>query len=106
MLYHILATADWSERTETYFSPTFESDGFIHCSTAQQVEGVARRLFSGRDDLLVLTIDPGRLRSQVRYENLEGGEEQFPHIYGPLNVDAVIAERALSVSADGGLRFA
>jgi len=106
VLFHIVSTADWADRTETYLSPSFESDGFIHCSTADQVEGVARRLFRSRDDLLVLTTDPSRLRSQVRYEKLEGVEEQFPHIYGPLNDGAVMAERALSVGADGGLRFA
>ena len=105
VLFHIVPAADWAERTETYQSQSFERDGFIHCSTAAQVDAVAKRLFRGRDDLLVLTLDPSRIRAQVRYENLEGGEEKYPHIYGPLNVDAVVTERVLQVGEDGGLHY-
>ena len=101
MLFHIASAADWAKREQTYTPSSFDSDGFIHCSTRSQLEAVASRLFRGRANLLLLTIDPIRVQAQVRYENLEGGDLQFPHIYGPLNTDAVTAVRPLRVSEDG-----
>ena len=104
MLFHIASAADWARRAETYTPPSFDSDGFIHCATAAQVDGVASRLFHGRADLLLIAIEPGRVRAHIRYENLEGGDEQFPHIYGPLNLDAVVGVRALRVDGKGERR--
>ena len=104
MLFHIVSAADWARRGETYTPSSFACDGFIHCSTAAQVDRVANRLFHGRADLLLLTIEPGRVRAHIRYENLEGGDEQFPHIYGPLNLDAVVGVRVLRVDDEGAHR--
>jgi len=103
MLFHIVSVADWVGRAETYAPSSFDADRFIHCSKSNQIEAVAKRLFRGRADLLLLTIDPNRVHAPIRYENLEGGDEQFPHIYGPLNVDAVVTVRALRVSEEGVL---
>jgi uncharacterized protein (DUF952 family) len=63
---------------------SLEEEGFIHCSFADQVADTARRFYAGRDDVLLLTIDPDSVPSEVK---VEGG---FPHIYGPLPRDAVI----------------
>jgi uncharacterized protein (DUF952 family) len=52
--------------------------------------GVARRFYAGRSDMVLLRIDPAMLNCEVRHENLEGGSTLFPHVYGPLPVDAVI----------------
>jgi len=106
MFFHIASAAEWARREQTYAPSSFESDRFIHCSTAAQIEAVASRLFRGNADLLVLSIDPDRLQAPVRYENLEGGDEPFPHIYGPLNLDAVVTVRAMRVSEDGTLWLA
>ncbi|WP_405388682.1 DUF952 domain-containing protein [Streptomyces sp. NBC_01102] len=76
---------------------TVHEEGFIHCSLPHQLPGVARALYG--DDgggLVVLVIDPGRLRVPVRYEALTPGGEEFPHIYGPLPVDAVVEVRPWS----------
>jgi len=62
---------------------------------------VANRLFRGHRDLVLLTIDADRVRSPIRYENLEGGTELFPHVYGSLNVDAVIDHVPLQAGQDG-----
>lgn len=105
LLFHIAVATDWAKHTEAYLSPQFEADGFIHCSTSEQLETVAKQKFRGRNDLLVLSIDPARVRSPIRYENLTGGAEQFPHIYGLLNVDAVVEKRLLNISRDGELEF-
>jgi len=103
MLFHIASAADWAAREETYAPASFASDGFIHCSTAAQIEAVAKRLFRGQANLLLLTIDPSRVQADIRYENLEGGEEQFPHIYGRLSRNAVVTVQALHVGHAGDL---
>jgi uncharacterized protein (DUF952 family) len=97
-LYHLALRADWAAvaadggtyEVSTIGRPLSEV-GFIHCSFEDQLVATATRFYGGRDDVLVLRIDPTRLRSTVRVENLEGGEEQFPHLYGPLPIDAVTA---------------
>ncbi|MFD9421077.1 MULTISPECIES: DUF952 domain-containing protein [unclassified Streptomyces] len=73
---------------------TLQQEGFIHCSLPHQLAGVARMLY-GADDrsLVVLVIDPGRLTVPVRYEAVVPGGEEFPHLYGPLPVDAVVDVR-------------
>lgn len=65
-------------------------EGFIHCSTASQVAATAQRFYSGRDDVLVLEIDPSRLEAEVRHEDLAAAGEQFPHVYGPVPLSAVV----------------
>ena len=62
---------------------------------------VANRLFSGRDDLLLLYIDVARVTPPIVYENLEGGEVDYPHVYGPLDVDAVVDTRRYRAGSDG-----
>ncbi len=71
-------------------------EGFIHCSTAAQVVTTAERFYSQRDDVLVLEIDPTRLGVEVRHEDLVGAGEEFPHVYGPLPLAAVVDEVPLS----------
>ena len=101
LLFHIATRSDWGKRGDTYIPAQFATEGFIHCSTAQQLEWVASQRFRNRDDLVILSIDPGRVVPQILYENLEDGQEQFPHIYGELNVDAVIACRIVVTDSDG-----
>jgi len=92
IFYHIAHQADWdlAKKAGDYRADSLSTQGFIHCSTSGQVFGVANRLFQGKQDLILLKIDEARLLSPVKYENLEGGQQLFPHIYGPLNLDAVI----------------
>ncbi|GAA2997998.1 DUF952 domain-containing protein [Streptomyces fulvorobeus] len=71
---------------------TLGEEGFIHCSLPHQLPGVARALYGGGDhqDLVVLVIDTGRLTAPVRYEVAAPGGEEFPHVYGPIPVEAVV----------------
>jgi uncharacterized protein (DUF952 family) len=107
-IYHIATRADWDEAsaageyTRSSLGRTLAEEGFIHASQASQVTRTANRFY--RDvpgDLLLLVIDPARLRSEVRYEHVPGAELPFPHIYGPLNVDAVVEARPLAPGPDG-----
>ncbi|MET8077122.1 DUF952 domain-containing protein [Streptomyces sp. NPDC005303] len=69
---------------------TLQEEGFIHCSTREQLPGTAARFFAGVPDLVLLVIDPARLDVPLKYEAPKPGAEEFPHIYGPLPVAAVV----------------
>lgn len=87
---HELQQAEASEATPpTYIPKGFEAEGFIHCSYRHQVVATANRIFKGQTDLVLLEIERSRLTCTVIDENLEGGSEHFPHIYGPLPLEAV-----------------
>lgn len=96
-IYHITNEAEWekSKKSDLYEGDTLISDGFIHCCTFGQIEDVLSKWFPDQTDLVVLEINPQLLISPVKHENLEGGIEQFPHIYGPINMNSVISERKL-----------
>ena len=93
IIYHITSESAWEAAlaTGSYRATSLETEGFIHCSDAGQVKGVLNRYFEGMDNLLQLVIDTDLLKHPLKYEISETLEEPFPHIYGPLNVDAVIA---------------
>jgi uncharacterized protein (DUF952 family) len=71
--------------------PSLVNHGFIHCSLPEQVIHVANSIAPNRTDLLLVEIDEDRVTPKIVYENLEGGNSLFPHIYGPLNEDAIIS---------------
>jgi uncharacterized protein (DUF952 family) len=102
-LFHITSHAEWqvAQAFSQYRPRRFAEEGFIHCSYAHQVKGVADRLFPGASDLVLLEIDPSRLSCRIVDENLEGGAQLFPHIYGPLPLHAVSAVHAFPCEADG-----
>ena len=102
-LFHITSERELrlAETDGEYRPSAFAREGFIHCSYASQVEGVANRIFRGVTGLVLLEIDAGRLTAKVVEENLEGGSEQFPHIYGPLPLSAVARTHAFPCRDDG-----
>ncbi|WP_228044317.1 DUF952 domain-containing protein [Streptomyces ferrugineus] len=76
---------------------TLEEEGFIHCSTRDQLPPVAAFVYGsydGPDELVVLVVDPERLDVPLRYEAPEPGGEEFPHVYGPIPVGAVVDVQA------------
>lgn len=94
-LFHITERSAWvaARRTGDYRlstrGVTLEQEGFIHCSLRHQLRGVAERFYSDLDDLVVLVIDDDKLTVPVRYEAPAPGESPYPHVYGPIPVDAV-----------------
>jgi uncharacterized protein (DUF952 family) len=86
------------------------AEGFIHCSTPAQVIDTANRFYRGQDDLVVLCIDESRLKAELKYEApaMRRGEtvgSLFPHLYGELNVDAVVRVDELLCEPDGSFRL-
>ncbi|KAI9132678.1 DUF952 domain-containing protein [Acaryochloris sp. CCMEE 5410] len=91
MIFHIAQETDWTaaQSSGAYKASSLAMEGFIHCSDQHQVLEVAHRLFQNRQDLVLLAINPQRLEAELRYENCEGGEEQYPHVYGSIPLAAV-----------------
>ncbi len=112
VIYHIAIRADWEraqadgEYTRSSVDKTLADEGFIHASQASQVTRTANRFYREvPGDLVLLVIDPGLLRAEVRYEDVPGAELPYPHIYGPLNVDAVVDVLPLAAGPDGTFAF-
>jgi uncharacterized protein (DUF952 family) len=103
VIYHLTTQDAWAPALSSglYTADTLATEGFIHCSDATQVPWVANTRFTGRTDLLLLVIDPAQLKAEVRYENLEGGEPRFPHVYGPISTGAVLRVSPYVPGADG-----
>jgi uncharacterized protein (DUF952 family) len=102
-IFHITRRAEWerAEREGVYRTPTLASEGFIHCSRSDQVIRIANALFNGQTGLVLLEIDTRRVGAEIRYENCEGGQELFPHIYGALDPGSVVRVLALEPGEDG-----
>ncbi len=107
-LFHIVARSDWSE-AETlgrYAPDSYAVEGFIHLSRLDQVLRPANLLYRGRSDLVLLVVEPERLRPDVVFEPGSHGEDElFPHLYGPLNLDAVVAVIDFPAGNDGGFEL-
>jgi uncharacterized protein (DUF952 family) len=102
-IYKIVPAALWSEAMrEGVFagSPVDLADGFIHFSTRNQVRETASRHFAGQSGLLLVAVDVDRLPVPLKWEPSRGGD-LFPHLYGPLPVDAAIWIEPLPIDADG-----
>ncbi len=102
-IYHITTKteADAAVSSGEYTPQTFADEGFIHCSYAGQVQGVANRYYRGQDELVLLEIDPAMLTCDVIDENLLGGDELFPHVYGRLPMASVTAITDYPCNEDG-----
>lgn len=94
-IFHITDRATWQKvkHTALYEGDTLSSDGFIHCCLLEQIDSVLQNWFKGKRDLVIVEIDTENLISPVKYENFEGGQETFPHVHGPINIDAVVSEK-------------
>ncbi|HKB67631.1 MAG TPA: DUF952 domain-containing protein [Pyrinomonadaceae bacterium] len=106
IIFHIARSEAWANRERlagagSYRPEMFPVDGFVHCSTEDQVLKVADIRFRGQKGLVLLCIDTDKVTAEIRYENLEGGQELFPHIYGEINADAVVEVAEFQPGADG-----
>ncbi|MEJ2709757.1 MAG: DUF952 domain-containing protein [Anaerolineales bacterium] len=103
LIAHISARQVWlaAQSEAEYRGDTLETEGFIHCSKPEQVLETANRYYAGRQDLVLVWIDPQRVKAEIRWE--AAGGQVFPHIYGALNLDAVVA--AYDFPSDPGDQF-
>lgn len=103
-IYHITERHRWDSAGSAgeYVADSLATEGFIHCSLRRQVLLVADALYRGREDLVLLEIDAPALLHELRFE---GVEDRFPHLYGPLNLDAVRRAAPFPAADDGRFAF-
>lgn len=93
MLLHIITMDEWTEALQagSLTAPSLETEGFIHCSYPSQILTPANERYAGRDDLYLLVIQSDQVKPAIVVEDSYASGTEFPHIYGPLNVDAVVS---------------
>ncbi len=103
---HITQRQQWiaAKNLGSYRGNTLDSEGFIHCSTLAQLIGSADRFFQNQSDLVILVIDSDRTQSEIRYEGADSNN-LFPHIYGELNIDAVVQAIDLAPAVAGSFKL-
>ena len=97
LIYHIVLPEVWAAfDTALYRHASLADEGFIHCSFEHQLDGVIERYYSGAERVIILEIESERLMSRMIKEP-STGSEIYPHIYGPINRDAIVGveERGL-----------
>ncbi|HYY12624.1 MAG TPA: DUF952 domain-containing protein [Kineosporiaceae bacterium] len=112
MIYHIALASDWDAaleageyRTST-LGRTLDEEGFLHASTSEQVREVADRYYGDvREPLVLLAIDERRLTVPLQWDAVPGRPDPFPHVYGPLDVTAVVLQTPLLRDAEGRLEL-
>ncbi len=95
-LFHICLAVDWERAqhdeaiTDSTRDVTLAAEGFVHCSYADQLAATVARFYGDLDEIVVLRIDADRLTSPLVVEDLAGTGEAFPHVYGPIDLAAVV----------------
>jgi uncharacterized protein (DUF952 family) len=111
MILHITSRAEWNDAQAQgeYIAPSLQTESFIHCSTEKQALHVANAFYGGRTDLVLLVIDEAKLKPELKWEAPAGPpapgiseSDLFPHIYGPINLDAVASVSDLKVDPASG----
>jgi len=104
LILHITTAPEWKAACDAgeYRASSLETEGFIHCSLPTQVTHVAQWFYRDVPDLLLLCIDPDVLTSELRWEpSADSFAGEFPHVYGPIAVDAVVAALPWEPGEDG-----
>ena len=115
MIYHITSRPAWQDAQQRgdYRAESLETEGFIHCSTKSQVLPVVENYYRGQRGLVLLMIDPALLASDLKWEPPSDGTpppgvpegDLFPHIYGPINLDAIVKVFDLESDPNGKYNF-
>lgn len=107
IIYHIARIEEWDKcKLLDYYIPSnFHKDKFIHCSTKVQVERIANTLFKSLPEIYLLAISAEKEEEYLKYENLEGNSEQFPHIYGKLKKSSILEVTKVFRNSEMKFRF-
>lgn len=102
MILHIVKKETWDEvkKNGEYRGDTLAREGFTHCSKPDQIIAVANYMFRSVQGLILLVVDETKVTSEIKYED-PGNNKLYPHIYGPLNIDAVIKTVDFPTNEDG-----
>lgn len=107
LIFHLVHKKKWKEQKldGRYHPQSLDSEGFIHCSSGNDIESVANRLFKGKRRILLIVINTSLIEPELKYEKDEDTGVVYPHIYGPLNLDAVIDKIELAPDEDGSFKI-
>ena len=97
MIYHVTTSLAWNEALSKgfYEADSLATEGFIHMSRKEQVAGVLDRYYKNATGLVLLHIDESLLTALLKYELSPSINEEFPHLFGPLNCNAVVSVEAI-----------
>lgn len=100
MIYHVTTQTAWEQALADgfYQAPSLLTEGFIHLSKQEQVAGVLERYYQGQQNLILLHVDEDKLTAEFKYELAPSVNELFPHLFGALNIDAVVKTEPLSLA--------
>lgn len=101
MLLHIITAAGWAAARSAGSIAPAPGEEFVHCSDRGVVHVTAGKFFHGQSGLLLLVVDPARLGVPVRWEAVADSPLWFPHVYGPIPVDAVTEVHEFPCLPDG-----
>ena len=92
MIYHITTKSEWekAQKIGKYEAESLQKEGFIHMSHEHQIEGVLERYFQGKTDLVKISVDETKIIAEIKNELSPSLQETFPHVYGAINLDAVV----------------
>lgn len=92
LILHVISEDEWKkEKNDAYLYPeSLKTVGFIHCATREQILKSVEFLYRENVNLKLLCIDSDRVKAKVVYEDLHKTGDAFPHIYGALNLNAVV----------------
>ncbi len=104
MIFHIATESEWNKNrdSEFYVPEKFKAEGFIHCSTNEQIENTANRIFHAHQKIMLLCIDADKENEFTKFENLEGGTELYPHLYRKLPKTSIKKSLLLLKNEKGG----
>jgi uncharacterized protein (DUF952 family) len=97
MIYHVTTKEKWDKALAAgfYEAPSLHTEGFIHNSTAAQVRGVLERYYAEQTNLVLLHIEETKLTAELKYELAPSVNEMFPHIFGVINIDAIVKTESI-----------
>lgn len=103
-IFHLTTPQAWAaaQHSGVVAPPSLRDEGFVHCSTREQLTGTIERHFGAADDLLLLHLDEASVGDALRWEHADSGMA-FPHVYRPLSVSEVRRVTAWHRSPDGSV---
>jgi uncharacterized protein (DUF952 family) len=101
-IYHIVTLTQWElqKNEQIYIHPSLAAEGFIHASTAEQLQATIQRYYANEKSVIVLKIEVAKLKNTLKYELAPSTNQLFPHIFGVLNMDAVVELRQVKVDRE------
>ncbi len=107
LIFHITTEEDFKafKKNKNYEPESLDKEGFIHCSSGHQVENTANEKFAEQDKILLLVIDVTALNSKIKYEKDPESGNKYPHIYGPLDTNAIIDKIEVLAEDNGDFKI-